>query len=98
MPVVDEISLNSGADRDSAPAAALPMIRVIGALSERSGDRMMQSPTPLPQDTPFDYWSAAQHMTFWQWLGGRVVLTLVLVIATLLSAAIIVGRPSRPEK
>jgi hypothetical protein len=59
---------------------------------------MMQSPSPLPQDTPVDYWTAAQHMTFWQWLGGKAMLTLVLVFATLLVAVIVVARPSRIEK
>jgi hypothetical protein len=45
-----------------------------------------------------DYWAMAQHMTFWQLVGGRAILIVVLLVVTLLSGAIVTRGGKRTPK
>jgi hypothetical protein len=45
-----------------------------------------------------DYWTMAEHMTFWQWLGGEITVPLVLIGLAWLSARIVYRRKRRDRQ
>jgi hypothetical protein len=45
-----------------------------------------------------DYWTMAEHMTFWQWLSGDIIFALVLFSLSWLLARIVYRTTQQREK